>query len=98
MRMKDFYDIYVLIKDNKEKIDFNNLIATTKNTFKNRDTELNVDEIGEQLENMKTSKQLTRLWENYQTTTPYSSEISFENLFDSLEYITNILNEEEVMV
>ena len=35
-RMKDFYDIYVLIKDNKEKIDFKNLITAIKNTFKNR--------------------------------------------------------------
>jgi len=97
-RMKDFYDIYVLIKDNKEKIDFKNLITAIKNTFKNRETELSISDIREQLDNMKTSKQLIKLWNNYQITAPYSSNISFESLFDSLEYITNILSEQEIMV
>ncbi len=97
-RMKDFYDIYVLISENKEKIDFSNLIMAIRNTFMNRETELNVTEIREQLENMKISKGLIKLWKNYQQTSPYSSDISFENLFDSLEYITNMLSEEEIMV
>ena len=97
-RMKDFYDIYVLIKENAEKIDFKNLVMAIKNTFKNRETELNIDDIKEQLSNMKISEQLIKLWEKYQITAPYSSDISFENLFDSLDYITNILSEEEVRV
>ena len=97
-RMKDFYDIYVLIKENTEKIDFKNLVMAIKNTFKNRETELNIEDIREQLSNMKTSEQLIKLWGKYQITAPYSSDISFDSLFDSLEYITNILSEEEVMV
>lgn len=97
-RMKDFYDIYVLIEENAEKIDFKNLVMAIKNTFQNRETELNIKDIREQLSNMKTSDQLIRLWTKYQVTAPYSSGISFENLFDSLNYITNILSEEEVMV
>lgn len=96
-RMKDFYDIYILIKENTEKIDFKNLIMAIKNTFKNRETELNINDIREQLSNMKTSEQLIKLWAKYQVTAPYSSGISFDNLFDSLDYITNILSEEEVM-
>ena len=47
---------------------------------------------------MKTSEQLMKLWGKYQITAPYSSDISFDNLFDSLDYITNILSEEQVMV
>lgn len=97
-RMKDFYDIYVLIKENAKKIDFRNLVMAIQNTFKNRETELNMEEIREQLSNMKTSEQLIKLWGKYQITAPYSSDISFDSLFDSLEYITNILSEEEVMV
>lgn len=97
-RMKDFYDIYVLIKENTEKIDFKNLVMAIKNTFKNRETELNIEDIREQLSNMKTSEQLIKLWGKYQITAPYSSDISFDNLFETLDYITNILSEEEVMV
>lgn len=97
-RMKDFYDIYVLVKENTEKIDFKNLVMAIKNTFINRETELNIEEIKEQLSNMKTNNQLMILWKKYQVTAPYSSDIFFENLFDSLDYITNILSEEEVMI
>ena len=97
-RMKDFYDIYVLINDNKEKINFKNLVLAIKNTFNYRETELNVENIKEQLNNMKSNEQLIKLWKNYQITAPYSSNISFENLLDSLEYITNILSEEEVTI
>ena len=83
---------------NGKKIDFKNLVKAIQNTFKNRKTELNIEEIREQLSNMKTSEQLIKSWEKYQITAPYSSDISFENLFDSLDYITNILSEEEAMV
>lgn len=91
-RMKDFYDICVLINDNKEKINFKNLVLAIRNTFKYRETELNIESIKEQLNNMKTSDQLIKLWKSYQITAPYSSNISFDSLFDSLEYITNLLN------
>ena len=97
-RMKDFYDIYVLINNNKEKIDFKNLILAIRNTFSNRKTELNIQDIKEQLNSMKTSKQLIKLWQNYQITALYSRNITFDSLFDSLEYITNILNREEILL
>ena len=97
-RMKDFYDIYILINDNKEKIDFKNLVLAIKNTFKYRETELNIEDIKEQLNNMKSNEQLIKLWKSYQITAPYSSNISFDSLFDSLKYITTILSEEDVTV
>lgn len=93
-RMKDFYDIYVLIESNREKIDFTNLTDAVKNTFRDRMTELDIDNIREQIENMRTSEQLIELWDNYQQTSPYSSDILFNNLFDSLKYITNILSDD----
>ena len=97
-RMKDFYDIYVLINDNKEKINFKNLVLAIRNTFKYRETELKIENIKEQLNNMKSSEQLIKLWKSYQITAPYSSNISFNSLFNSLEYITNILSKEEITV
>ncbi len=97
-RMKDFYDIYILINNNKEKINFKNLLLAIRNTFKYRETELNIENIKEQLNSMKSSEQLIKLWKSYQITAPYSSNISFDSLFDSLEYITNILIEEEVTI
>ena len=87
-----------MINDNKEKINFKNLILAIQNTFRNRKTELNIENIKEQLENMKTSEQLIKLWKSYQITAPYANGIDFDLLFDSLEYLTNILSEEGITV
>ncbi len=90
-RMKDFYDIYVLLNDNKEKLNFKNLILAIRNTFKYRETELNTEKIKEQLNNMKSNERLIKLWQNYQITAPYSNQINFDYLFDTLYFITGLL-------
>lgn len=97
-RMKDFYDIYILVSDNKEKIDFINLIKAIKNTYKYRETELNIDEIKEQLDNIRSSENLMKLWKNYKITAPYSEKIEFSDLFGALDYVTNLLCEDEEFV
>lgn len=91
-RMKDFYDIYVLFNDNKEKIDLKNLNLAIKNTFKHRETEINIEEMKEQIEEIKTSKNIKKLWKNYQKIAPYSENIEYDNLFYPLEHIIEVLN------
>ena len=97
-RMKDFYDIYVLVTENKSKINLNNLILAIKNTFAYRNTEIDIEEIKEQLENMKINNRLISLWENYQKTAPYSEKIKYEELYTALDWITNILAKEKMVV
>ena len=94
-RMKDFYDIYVLIEEKKETIDTKNLIKAIENTFKKRNTSLNVGNIKEQLKRLETSERLKILWMQYQIDAPYSNNISFEELFKSLLYITTLLIKQE---
>ena len=94
-RMKDFYDIYVLIEEKKEIIDTKNLIKAIENTFKKRNTSLNASNIKEQLKSLKTSERLKTLWMQYQIDAPYSNNISFEELFKSLLYITTLLINQE---
>jgi len=97
-RMKDYYDIYVLVNNNRKKIDFTNLVKAIQNTYKHRETELNIDEIKEQLESIRTSENLMRLWENYKVIAPYAEKVKYEELLNTLEYITNILTEAEIAV
>ena len=94
-RMKDFYDIYVLIEEKKETIDTKNLIKAIENTFKKRNTSLNASNIKEQLKSLKTSERLKTLWMQYQIDAPYSNNISFEELFKSLLYIITLLINQE---
>ena len=94
-RMKDFYDIYVLIEEKKETIDTKNLIKAIENTFKKRNTSLNTSNIKEQLKSLKTSERLRTLWIQYQIDALYSNDISFEELFRPLLYITTLLIQQE---
>lgn len=93
-RMKDFYDIHILIDNYREKIDLNNLALAIKNTFKKRETEINIEEIKETVEEIKINEKLINLWSNYQKTAPYSKRINYEDLFNSLDYITELLEKE----
>lgn len=90
-RMKDFYDIYILITYKKEQLNLDNLNMAIKNTFKYRETKLNIEDIRLEIEMLKNNDNLIRLWKNYQVTDSYSNYISFESLFEAIDYITNIL-------
>lgn len=97
-RMKDFYDLFVLVRYNKEKIDFENLILAIKNTFRNRGTELNIEKMQEQLEDMQTNETLIKAWKNYQKTAPYAKYIVFEELFETLKDINDIVRQAEIKI
>lgn len=90
-RMKDFYDIYVLISKNKDIINIENLRIAIKNTFEHRKTEINILEIQEIIAEIEKDKDMKNLWKNYQKNATYANEIKFEDLFESLNFITSIL-------
>lgn len=90
-RMKDFYDIYVLISKNKDIINIENLRIAIKDTFEHRKTEINILEIQEIITEIEKDKDMKNLWKNYQKNATYANEIKFEDLFESLNFITSIL-------
>ena len=90
-RMKDFYDIYILISKNKDTIDIENLKIAIKNTFEHRKTEIDILEIQEIITEIKKDKDMKNLWKNYQKNAVYANEIEFEELFESLNFITSII-------
>ena len=90
-RMKDFYDIYILISKNKDTINIENLKIAIKNTFEHRKTEIDILEIQEIITEIKKDKDMKNLWKNYQKNAIYANEIKFEELFESLNFITSII-------
>lgn len=90
-RMKDFYDIYILISKNKERINIENLKIAIKNTFEHRKTEMDILEIHEIITEIKKDKDMKNLWKNYQKNAIYANEIEFEELFEPLNFITSII-------
>ena len=90
-RMKDFYDIYILISKNKNIINIENLKNAIINTFKHRKTEIDILEIQETITEISKDKKMENLWKNYQKNAIYAKEIKFEELFESINFITSIL-------
>ena len=90
-RMKDFYDIYILVSKNKDIINTDNLKTAIKNTFEHRKTEIDILEIQEIIIDISKDKELKNLWKNYQKNAIYAKNIKFEDLFEPLNYITSIL-------
>lgn len=90
-RMKDFYDIYVLISKNKDILNIQNLRIAIKYTFEHRKTEIDILEIQEIITEIEKDKDMKNLWKNYQKNATYANEIKFEDLFESLNFITSVL-------
>lgn len=97
-RMKDYYDLYVIIKYEKARINNSILVLAIKNTFSYRNTPLIINEIIRQIEKIKAEKRLHILWENYQNVATYSKGIKFEELLKALDYIVNKILNEEIML
>ena len=90
-RMKDFYDIYILITKNKSITNNENVKIAIENTFKHRKTEINIAEIRETIEDIKNDGQMKKLWNNYKKNAIYAQDVNFEDLFEPLEVIISIL-------
>lgn len=88
-RMKDYYDIYYLVVFNGEEINNSVLKKAIVNTFNNRNTLHDLDDINHLLEVFKKDKTLNKLWKNYQDTHNYAKKVSFHETIDAIETIIN---------
>ena len=63
-RLKDFYDIYILVNTKMSELSKENLINAIKNTFKRRKTLLDIDQINEIINDLINDNNMNSLWEN----------------------------------
>lgn len=63
-RLKDFYDIYILVNTKMSELSKENLINAIKNTFKRRKTSLDIDQINEIINDLISDNNMNSLWEN----------------------------------
>ena len=84
-RMRDFYDVFTLMKLYGNDIDEQVLSEAFKATSKKRSTAF--EHISHQLENLAGSTELQKLWKQYQGKFVYAADISFENVMDSVKVL-----------
>lgn len=97
-RLKDFYDIYILINVKENDINKDNLIMAIQNTFKKRQTNLNVEQINEVLEELTNDENMNNLWKEYVLKNPYAKDISFIYTIDALTKIVYLLEKEIITI
>ncbi len=87
-RAKDFYDLYMLMK---EDIDKENLRKAIINTFKRREKSYILKEIEERYDMISKSDILKSYWNSFKKSHIYASNISYDEIVDKIEEIVNVI-------
>lgn len=90
-RARDFYDLYMLYKIYKSKIDRNVLKEAITLTSQHRNSSSLVLQYKEIVKIFYQSNSLTNLWDKYIQNNPYAKEISFDDTISIYEEIGSIL-------
>ena len=97
-RLKDFYDLGILLKENSINKDNTILVKAIKNTFNKRNTSLDITEIKNTIELIKTDKTLKNAWLKYQQKFSWANRISFEEVISKLDELVIMIEEELIAV
>ena len=97
-RLKDFYDIYILMSNYKDIISNDVLVEAIKNTFRKRETNINVDKISEVIFLIRNDNVMKNYWEKYQSKFSFAQGINYNEIVDKLDYILLLLEKEFVSV
>lgn len=90
-RMRDFYDIFILLDVYEERINTEDLKLAFDATCKKRET-LNFKENGKSiLSVVKEDSNLNKLWNTYQKKYSYAQNISFDEAVNRTEFLLNMI-------
>ena len=92
-RMRDFYDVYILLKLKSKNIDYNILRLAIEETFQKRDSLnllLNYKEI---ISNIENNNEMLVRWENYRNSFNYARTIDFTEI---CKFLTEILEKIDI--
>lgn len=88
-RMRDFYDIRILLSRYEQDIDESVLRKAFDATCKKRNTESLKTEAPQILKAIEADEQLRAMWQSYQKKYPYAADIAFEEVLDSTRALCN---------
>ena len=86
-RMRDYYDVYILILLNKEKIQRDKILNAVRIKAKERDTLEHINGYKEHLLNISNSPEMQKRWENYVQDYPYADGIEFLSIIKVITWL-----------
>ena len=97
-RLKDFYDIYILMNTKIDDLNRSNLIRAIKSTFKRRETNFDLEQFNEVINDLSDDNNMNNLWNAYISKNSYAKNVKFEDTINALKEIIAILESELVGV
>lgn len=97
-RTKDFYDLYIIIKDYWNDLDKTNLIKAIQNTCKRRESLYILDEIEERFEFIKESTILRNEWDKYKIAHLYAKDIEYADIMKNVNLIIKELEKDVAII
>lgn len=97
-RTKDFYDLYILIKNYWDKLDKSNLTKAILNTCKRRESTYILDELVDRFDFIKQSSILQADWNKYKIAHLYARDIKYTDIMDNIGLIIEELEKEVSIV
>ena len=91
-RLRDYYDIYILVKFNSEYINFFTLKSALQNTVKKRNSEYILKDYVNILNLILNHNKINALWNRYANTYSYACNIKFKDIIDLILKILNDQN------
>lgn len=94
-RARDFYDLYLLHKMYAEKIHMADLKRAVALTSQKRESEADMKQADEILEEIQKSDIMRKLWQKYQRESLYAKDISFDSVIECANGIERLLRQKE---
>ena len=91
-RMKDYYDLFMLIKLKGKEINSETLKKAITNTAQNRNTLNYIKDAKKYIDLISNDEHIKKLWKNYQNNYNYANSISFEDTISSIKDINKIIS------
>lgn len=89
-RMKDFYDIHIIIKNKSSEIDIDKLRKACLLTFKYRNTNISKDEAINVIKLIGDNDRILRSWDNYRNKNKYVENVEFDYI---VKVISDLIDE-----
>ncbi|MBT1325832.1 nucleotidyl transferase AbiEii/AbiGii toxin family protein, partial [Mycoplasma bovis] len=93
---KDFYDVYVIYTFKKKDIDINRLKDACYNTFKNRNSEFNIQQLLELITNIAFNPLMNERWKKYISQIANQQEIDFKAITNSIIELLELIKAKEL--
>ena len=90
-RIRDYYDVYMLLNTQTKNINFNTLKDAIYSTAEHRNTINIIKDWPKIIEQLNNSNIMKKQWERYKKDNFYAKEIKYEDLIESLKQVGKIL-------